>query len=125
MSADVLIVEDEILLAMDIERVLQQAGFRVVGLAADSREALALAAKARVALIDLHLRDGLTGPKLARELAERHALPIIYVTANPSQIRERATTTVGVVTKPFSDTALLAAVKNAVGHSGGAGGRAT
>jgi CheY-like chemotaxis protein len=122
MPTNVLIVEDEILTAMDIERVLETAGYNVVGLAADSREALSLAGKACLALIDLNLRDGLTGPSLARDLSERHGLPIIYVTANPSQIAEHAATAVGVVTKPFTDAAIIAAVELAAkaGRAGGA-----
>lgn len=113
MPPKILIVEDEFLLALDLERVLADAGFNVIGMAADAKEALALGAQACLALVDLNLRDGLTGPHVAQELAHRHGIPIIYVTANPAQIGQPAPTAVGVVAKPFSDRAILAAVQYA------------
>lgn len=101
MPLNILIVEDEFLLAMDLERIVESAGFNVIGTAEDSRGALSLADKASLALVDLNLRDGLTGPQLAHELAGRHGVQIIYVTANPAQIGEVAPTAVGVLRKPF------------------------
>lgn len=112
----ILIIEDELLLAMDMERVLQDAGYDVVGLAVDQREALAAADQAELAVVDLNLRDGLTGPQIAHILADRHGTKVIYVTANPSLIRDKAETAVGVLMKPFSDAALLAAVSYAEGR---------
>ncbi|SFK51310.1 CheY chemotaxis protein or a CheY-like REC (receiver) domain [Sphingomonas sp. NFR04] len=105
----VLIVEDEIFIAMEIERVLQDAGYTVVAIAADQTEALAAAAAAEVAFVDLNLRDGPTGPRLAQELADRFSLRIVYVTANPSQIEQPAPTAIGYIRKPFSEEAILAA----------------
>jgi CheY-like chemotaxis protein len=109
MPAKVVIIEDEVLLALDIERVLEDGGFTVIGIAADREEALELAAEAELALVDLNLRDGLTGPDTAAELAQRYGTRILYVTANPAQIRPRAETAAGVVVKPFSDRTLLEA----------------
>lgn len=115
MSAKVIIIEDEALLALDIERILSEGGFEVVGIAADREEALALGAEASLALVDLNLRDGLTGPDTANELARRHGTRILYVTANPSQIRPRAETAAGVVVKPFRDETLLEAARVSAG----------
>jgi len=105
----VLIVEDEIFIAMEIERILQDAGYTVVGIAADQPEALAAAAAAEVAFVDLNLRDGPTGPNLAQQLAERFGVRIVYVTANPSQIVNPAPTAIGCIRKPFSEDAILSA----------------
>lgn len=111
----VLIVEDEIFIAMEIERVLQDAGYRVIAIAADQQEALSVAHDAEVAFIDLNLRDGLTGPDIARELATRFGVRIVYVTANPGQIGKPAPTAIGCIRKPFTEDAILAAVALAVG----------
>jgi len=105
----VLIVEDEIFIAMEIERILQDAGYTVVAIAADQSEALAAAAAADVAFVDLNLRDGPTGPGLAHELAQTFGVRIVYVTANPSQIERPAPTAVGYIRKPFSEEAIVMA----------------
>lgn len=106
----ILIVEDEIFVAMDIERVLADAGYHVAAIAADSSEALAAAAEADLAFVDLNLRDGPTGPELAREMARKYGTKIVYVTANPGQIEPLAETAVGYIRKPFRDSAILSAV---------------
>ena len=113
----ILIVEDEILVAMDLERILMDAGYTVAGIAADREEALAAAPVADLAFVDLNLRDGLTGPELARALADRHGTRVIYVTANPAQIDTPASLAIGIVRKPFSEHAIIAAAKLGVGES--------
>jgi CheY-like chemotaxis protein len=109
----VLIVEDEILVAMDLERILEDAGYRVAAIAADQREAFSAASDVDLAFVDINLRDGATGPKIARDLAQHHGIRIVYVTANPTQIGEPAATAIGCVRKPFSESAILAAAARA------------
>ena len=111
----VLIVEDEIFVATDLERILQEAGFTVTAIAADRLEALAAADTAEIALVDINLRDGQTGPQIACDLSRDYGVKVIYVTANPSQIEPKADKAVGFVRKPFSDAAILAAVNYASG----------
>ena len=115
MAHTVLIVEDEIFVATDIERILLDAGYVVTAIAADKPSALAAAPGAQIALVDLNLRDGLTGPEIACELAREHGIKIIYVTANPSQIDPRAETAIGFIRKPFDEAAILNAVSLAAG----------
>ena len=114
MTRKVLIVEDEIFVASDIERILEDSGYAVTAIAADRAEALAAAADSEIALVDINLRDGATGPAIAIDLA-RYGIKIVYVTANPSQIDPRADTAIGYIKKPFSDEAILAAVNFAAG----------
>ncbi|TWH84381.1 response regulator [Novosphingobium taihuense] len=105
----VLIVEDEIFIAMEIERILEDAGYNVIAIAADQSEALSAGINAEVAFVDLNLRDGPTGPEIARELASKHGVRVVYVTANPAQIGEIAPQAVGCIHKPFTDKAILTA----------------
>ena len=105
----ILIVEDEVFVAMDIERILLDAGFDVQAIAADRREALANAQGIDVAFVDLNLRDGPTGEEIAAELARTYAVRVVYVTANPAQIVHPAQNAVGFIRKPFDDTAIAAA----------------
>ena len=69
----VLIVEDDPLIAADYEATVLDECFVPCGPASDSRTALAMLDSRRpdVALIDMHLADGRTGPWIARQLASR------------------------------------------------------
>ncbi|MDH7639386.1 response regulator [Sphingomonas sp. MAHUQ-71] len=119
----VLIVEDEILVAMDLERILEDAGYRVAAIVADQKEAMSTAGAVDMAFVDINLRDGATGPEIARDLAKRYGARIVYVTANPAQIGEPAENAVGCIRKPFNEAAILAAAaladpdqQDAIGH---------
>ena len=114
MSRTALIVEDEIFVALDLERILTDAGYDVVGIAADRAEALECAGAAAFAFVDVNLRDGCTGPAIARLMTHDHGVRVVFVTANPSQI-EQPTRALGFVRKPFSEASILAAAKLAAG----------
>lgn len=108
MTATALIVEDEIFVALDLERILTEAGYRVKAIAADRMTALREADECSFALVDINLRDGPTGPDLARTLIDDHGLKVVFVTANPGQIG-KSCNALGYVRKPFSADAILAA----------------
>lgn len=110
-----LIVEDEIFVALDLERILQDAGYTVVAIAADRESALLAAPGCRFAFVDVNLRDGMTGPGIARSIARDHGVKVVYVTANPGQIG-CLKDSLGYVRKPFSEAAILAAA--ALAHDG-------
>jgi len=114
MGCKVLVVEDEIFVAVEIENVVAELGHRPVGIAADSKSALAMAAEAEVALVDLNLRDGPTGPELGRTLSERFGVTVLYMTANPAQLGDGIPGTVGVLAKPVMDEELKQAVNYVV-----------
>lgn len=109
----ILIIEDEIFPALHLEAVLQELGCTVVGIAPDSARALKLAEEGRadLALVDLNLRDGLTGPALARQIATQYGAKVLFLTANPSQAPLDFDGALGVVPKPFDDEAVKHAVE--------------
>ena len=108
MSKTVLIVEDEIFVALDLERILTDAGYTVAAIAADSDGAIEAAGECNFALVDVNLRDGATGPGLAATLTRDYGLKVVFVTANPAQIG-KAGGALGYIRKPFSEAAILAA----------------
>jgi DNA-binding NtrC family response regulator len=116
MSCKILVVEDEIFVAIEIEHVVAQLGHLPVGIAADSGMAAELAADAEVALVDLNLRDGPTGPAIGRMLAEKHGVTVVFVTANPAQLGDGVPGTLGVIPKPVNDDEMRQAVNFAVAH---------
>lgn len=111
MTKRVLIVEDEIFVALEIEDIVTSAGLNVSAIAADSAAALDAAADSDIALVDLNLRDGPTGSRIGCVLAEQYGVKVIYVTANPSQIGGASTVALGVITKPFRSTTIEAALR--------------
>ena len=111
MSKRDLIVEDEIFVALEIEQIVEETGFDVSAIAADRPAALACAESCDIALVDLNLRDGPTGPIIGMELASRYGIRVIYVTANPSQIGEASVAALGVITKPFRSQSISAALQ--------------
>jgi DNA-binding response OmpR family regulator len=111
MTKKVLIVEDEIFVALEIEQIVEDAGFEVQAIAADRATALDSAPDCDIALVDLNLRDGPTGPQIGLELASQHGVRVIYVTANPAQIGAASVAALGVITKPFRPHSISAALK--------------
>ena len=110
MPAKVLIVEDEIFVAVDLEATLQEIGYRPVGIAPDTETALALIERRPdIALVDLNLRDGPTGPGIGRKLSEE-GVAVLFVTANPLQLGDGIPGTVGVITKPMDRDLVIAAL---------------
>lgn len=114
MGCKVLVVEDEIFVAVEIESVVAELGHRPIGIAADAKAALDMAADAEVALVDLNLRDGPTGPDLGRTLFERFGVTVLFMTANPAQLGDGVPGTIGVLAKPVMDEELKQAVAYAV-----------
>ncbi|MEP9402971.1 response regulator [Sphingomonas sp. VNH70] len=97
----VLIVEDEMLVATDLEASLEELGYRPVGIAADMVKAMQLAEKRPdVALVDCNLRDGLTGPQIGRALGCMYGTTVVFLTANPNLLEQGVEGTLGVVSKP-------------------------
>eukprot|EP01030_Chromulinospumella_sphaerica_P030144 gene30144-30643_t len=116
MTARVLIVEDEILTAMELEAMLSDRGFEVVGIAQDAASARALAAEYGIdlALVDVNLRDGRTGVGLGAELARDRTTQVIYLTAHPLPSHERPAGVVGLLTKPSDEFSVIRALDYAL-----------
>lgn len=110
---NVMIVEDEALLAMELEGLLEDAGHRCVGWATSAKEARALVDTAQIdlAFIDVNLADGPTGVEIA-EYIQRTGKPIVvFMTANPKQLPEHYAGAVGVIAKPYTMSGLTAAMR--------------
>ena len=114
MSCRILIVEDEIFVASEIEQIVAEMGHDPIGIAADRKNALRFAGEAEVALVDLNLRDGPTGIEIGKILAQTHGASVIFITANPAQLGAGVPGTIGVVSKPVAERDLRDVVDYAV-----------
>lgn len=117
MPLRILIVEDEMLLAMDLEDILTDAGYAVAGQASDMHEAINLAeqfdGQIDMAIMDVNLARGTNGVETAAILRQRWDIPSLFVSGNlDEQTREKALTSkpVGFIGKPYSEREVLAAI---------------
>ena len=119
----ILIVEDEALIAANIEEVLAESGFRVAGVAASALEALSLADEHRpeLALVDIRLTGSEDGIELACLLRERFGVPSIFLSgfidAETAARAERARP-LGFLHKPFRPSQVFNAIERALNETG-------
>ncbi len=116
MTARILIIEDEALVAMELRFVLEDLGHDVLGVAATAKAARDLVRENEVdlALVDIHLSDGATGIDLGRELGQEMGVSVLFMTANPGMVREGVAGTIGVLSKPTDEHAVQTAVDYAL-----------
>lgn len=103
MPASVLIVEDEFLISMEMEEVVRELGHQPVGIADTLASALRVvdhSPRIDVALVDVNLADGATGPEIGRRLANEYGIEVIFITANPTQLGNGVAGTIGAMEKP-------------------------
>lgn len=101
----ILVVEDEALIALELECLLGDLGHVTVGVAGSSAEAIALARSTTpdVALVDVHLVDGPTGVEVARALSADPRMTVVFMTANAKRIPDDFAGALGVIAKPYSE----------------------
>lgn len=87
-ATDVLIIEDEGLIAQDIQFICEDLGHRVVGVARTHGEAIRIADARSPGLIlaDIQLADGTSGLNAVNELLTRFDVPVIFITAYPERL---------------------------------------
>ena len=117
MATDILIIEDEPLIAMDIEEMVESLGHRVVGVARTHAEATELFRKAgpKMVLADIQLADGSSGIDAVNEILATARIPVIFITAFPERLLtgERPEPTF-LVTKPFAPEMVKALISQAL-----------
>jgi len=111
-ALNVLIVEDEALLAEELAFLVREAGLRDVGRAMSSAEAIALACALTpdLALVDVHLKDGPTGIEAARLIVEDCGAVVLFMTANVRRLPDDYAGACGVIGKPYSEQAVRRAL---------------
>jgi CheY-like chemotaxis protein len=116
-ATDILIIEDEPLIAMDIEQMVLSLGHRVTGIARTHDEALALfrAEPPGMVLADIQLADGSSGIDAVNEMMVTSTIPVIFITAFPEHLLtgERPEPAF-LVTKPFNEDMVKALISQAL-----------
>lgn len=115
--ARVLIIEDEPLIAMDLETIVRDQGHEVTGVAVTRDEAVALAMDDRPGLVlaDIQLADDSSGIDAVKDILAQFNVPVIFITAFPERLLtgERPEPTF-LITKPFQRSTVKAAISQAL-----------
>ena len=108
-----LIVEDEGLLVLELEALLEESGFRSIGNAVTSLEAILLADRLQpdLALVDVQLLDGPTGVEVARHVVEHGAGLVVFMTGNRGSLPDDLAGAHGVIAKPYSPAGFTDALR--------------
>lgn len=114
----VLVIEDEPIISADIVTIVENAGYRVSGVARTHTEALALAAKDRPNLIlaDIQLADNTSGIDTVVDLLAQHGtLPVIFITAFPERLLTGTRPEPAfLITKPYTEDHVMSCVSQAM-----------
>jgi CheY-like chemotaxis protein/DNA-directed RNA polymerase specialized sigma24 family protein len=115
--AEVLIIEDEPIIAMDIETIVRDLGHSVTGVAVTRDEAVAQAMARRPGLVlaDIQLADDSSGIDAVKDILKEFQVPVIFITAFPERLLtgERPEPTF-LITKPFQRSTVKAAIAQAL-----------
>ncbi|MBD1844587.1 response regulator [Cyanobacteria bacterium FACHB-63] len=118
-TAKILIVEDESIIALDIQTSLQNSGYQVVSIATTAEEALSDIAHLQpdLVLMDIRLSGEMDGVETAEQIRTNWQLPVVFLTAHadePTLARAKDVQPFGYILKPFEDRELVTAVEIAL-----------
>ena len=117
MATDILIIEDEPLIAMDLEALVEGLGHNVTGVARTRTEAVKLAAAKRPGLIlaDIQLADGSSGLDAVNDLLKAFEVPVIFITAYPERfLTGERPEPAFLIAKPFQPANVSAVISQAL-----------
>lgn len=114
----ILVVEDESIVARDIEYMLDRLGYRVSGVASRGKEAIekALETHPDLILMDIKLKEDMNGIETARQIREHLDIPVIFMSASSDEAslkRARKTKPFYFVPKPIEISELQVSIKKA------------
>ena len=117
MATDILIIEDEPLIAMDLEALVEGLGHNVTGVARTRTEAVKLAAEKQPGLIlaDIQLADGSSGLDAVNDLLKTFEVPVIFITAYPERfLTGERPEPAFLIAKPFQPANVSAVISQAL-----------
>ncbi len=116
-ASRVLVIEDEPIIAMDLESLVESLGHTVIGNARTRDEAIAMARKHRPGLVlaDIRLADGSSGLDAVNDILASFEVPVVFITAYPESLLtgERPEPTF-LIAKPFREETVKAVVSQAL-----------
>lgn len=120
MSRNILIVEDEVIVAMDIKQSLEKMGHEVLGIASSGKKAieyLSKRTKPDLILMDIMIKGEMTGIDVSEHVKEHHDIPVIFLTAYADERtleKAKITEPYGYILKPFKEVDLKTNIEMAL-----------
>jgi len=127
-AANVLIIEDEPLIALDLEHLVSDLGHRPVGVARTRREAvdMAIALRPGLVLADVHLADGSSGVDAVNDILKAFKIPVVFITAHPELLLTGARPEPAfLIAKPINEDMVRAVISQTLFFAHTAGNPAT
>lgn len=117
LSARVLIIEDESIIALHIKQIVENLGHEAIAIVRTRAEAVAKARDERPELVlaDISLADGSSGIDAVKDILAEQTVPVIFITAFPERLLtgERPEPTY-LITKPFEPETVIATIGQAL-----------
>jgi len=115
-SARILVVEDEAIIAMDIQNMLKKCGFNECDVSYSGEESVikALAKNPDLVLMDVKLKGNLDGVSAAEQIQARLNIPVVYITGYGEETilkKAKKTNSFNYINKPFEEKELLTTIK--------------
>ena len=116
-ATDVLVIEDEPMIAMDLESIVEGLGHKVMAVARTHAEAVKAIAKEKPGLVlaDIQLADGSSGVDAVNDILSAFELPVIFITAYPERfLTGERPEPAFLITKPFRAETIKAVISQAL-----------
>ncbi|GAB4177195.1 MAG: hypothetical protein Fur006_08650 [Coleofasciculaceae cyanobacterium] len=118
-TIQILVVEDETIIALNLKESLESLGYTVVGIAASGEKAIEKATKYRpdLVLMDIRIKGDMDGISAAQQIWESCSIPAIYVTGHSDRStleRAKVTAPFGYLLKPVKEQELYVAIETAL-----------
>jgi CheY-like chemotaxis protein len=115
----ILVVEDEAIIAMDIQSILRKIGFSDSEVVFSGEESVQIVAshKPHLVLMDIKLKGNIDGIQAANQIFHEYNVPVVYITAfgdEKTLKRANGTARFGYITKPFEEGELQSTITSAL-----------
>lgn len=121
-SPNILIVEDENIIAMDIRFMLENLGYKISGVVSSGEDSIKKAYNMLpdLILMDIKLKGNIDGVSAANQIYKSLQIPVVYLTAyldNSTMDRAKETMHFGFISKPFEEKELQNIIEETLAHN--------
>lgn len=115
-KANILIVEDESIVAQDIKATLENLGYTVAGIASTGKEAISKAAETKpdLVLMDIKLKGDMDGIEATKKITDQSGMPVVFLTAYANEEildKAKSSKAFGYIVKPFEENNLNSTIQ--------------
>lgn len=121
-SPNILIVEDENIIAKDIQLMLENLGYKISGVVSSGEDSIKKASNMHpdLILMDIKLKGKIDGVSAANQIYKSLRIPVVYLTAysgNATMDRAKETMHFGFISKPFEEKELQNIIEETLAHN--------